>query len=562
MPVTFVTTPTTPNGYTIVAPGTHIFDTTASVFHDNGTGISIIDGTDVTTELFVNSTVVSGATTAYGIRSNGSDRIVIGATGSVYVSHEAVNNQAIRVEGTDTTVANAGTVSGAIGILANYSYADRTHVANTGDVLGRRIGVSIEGEENTLVNSGTISSQGIGVLSFQGGGRVENSGQITGGRDGNGGVGAAVWFDATASDPRNVLVNSGTITAQVHPTSGERFAVLDANFTTSSLVANTGGRVDVHNTGLIDGDVVLLDGEDRLYNFGTVIGAVGMGDDSDVVRNSGVIDGTVDLGAGNDVYNGSGTSDVSGGVYGSAGDDMLFGGNLADVMHGGDNADTVRGFDGDDSLTGDAGQDMLGGGNGNDTLDGGTENDTLNGGAGNDVLIGGNGNDSLFGGADDDNLTGNAKNDTLRGGTGDDTLDGGNDNDFLHGQQGNDVLLGSAGFDTLFGGGGDDNLDGGGRNDQLDGGTGNDTLTGSGGADRFIFGRNAGNDVVTDFTDGTDRIDLTAFGLQNFNALNTAGALNAEAGGVWIDLGVIGGSGTIWLDGVNLGQLDATDFLF
>lgn len=54
---------------------------------------------------------------------------------------------------------------------------------------------------------------------------------------------------------------------------------------------------------------------------------------------------------------------------------------------------------------------------------------------------------------------------------------------FLHGDLGND---------SLGGGGGDD---------RLDGGPGINTLTGNGGADKFIA---AGNDVITDFLDGTD----------------------------------------------------------
>ena len=37
--------------------------------------------------------------------------------------------------------------------------------------------------------------------------------------------------------------------------------------------------------------------------------------------------------------------------------------------------------------------------------------------------------------------------------------------------------------------------------------TDNDRLTGGAGADTFIFGRDHGDDVITDFTSGEDRID-------------------------------------------------------
>ena len=44
-----------------------------------------------------------------------------------------------------------------------------------------------------------------------------------------------------------------------------------------------------------------------------------------------------------------------------------------------------------------------------------------------------------------------------------------------------------------------------------DGASGDDTLRGGAGADNFVFDPNHGNDVVADFTDGKDLIDLSAF---------------------------------------------------
>ena len=61
-------------------------------------------------------------------------------------------------------------------------------------------------------------------------------------------------------------------------------------------------------------------------------------------------------------------------------------------------------------------------------------------------------------------------------------------------------------------------LNGGGGDDVLIGGKGDDTLTGGPGADTFLWQLgDAGHDVVTDFTPGTDRLDLSQL-LQGENA--------------------------------------------
>jgi len=91
---------------------------------------------------------------------------------------------------------------------------------------------------------------------------------------------------------------------------------------------------------------------------------------------------------------------------------------------------------------------------------------------------------------------------------------------------------------------------------------GNDTLTGGTGRDTFVFGLDSGLDTVTDFTDTKDMIDLTALGLSGFSDLTSANALSAVPVGVILNLSVLGGNGQVTLDGVNLADLDATDFIF
>jgi hypothetical protein len=90
--------------------------------------------------------------------------------------------------------------------------------------------------------------------------------------------------------------------------------------------------------------------------------------------------------------------------------------------------------------------------------------------------------------------------DSLTGASRPDLLDGGSGDDVLAGAGGGDVLMGQDGRDTLIGGAGPD---------RLIGGTGGDALAGGTGADVFVFSQAFGTDVVRDFQNSIDRVDLT-----------------------------------------------------
>lgn len=177
-------------------------------------------------------------------------------------------------------------------------------------------------------------------------------------------------------------------------------------------------------------------------------------------------------------------------VLGGAGADVINGGTGNDHLYGGGR--TAVAGDGADTISAGAGGDYLQGNAGDDQLDGGSGSDRIQGGQGNDNIVGGTGNDTTNGNLGNDTIAGNDGNDSLRGGQGNDSIAGGADND---------VVLGDLGTDTLSGG------------------TGIDFFTGGGDADLFVFANgdatfatfgNLANmtDAITDFVDGTDRIDL------------------------------------------------------
>lgn len=129
------------------------------------------------------------------------------------------------------------------------------------------------------------------------------------------------------------------------------------------------------------------------------------------------------------------------------------------------------------------------------------------------------------------------------------------DKDWMDGGSGNDTIRGNGGKDTLFGGDGDDRVTGGTGADILVGGAGNDELIGQrdGAADLFVFGAEDGTDVITNFENGRDRIEIES-GASRFADLDIdrVGAGSA----------VRFAETTIYVSGIRPADLTAADFLF
>ena len=251
---------------------------------------------------------------------------------------------------------------------------------------------------------------------------------------------------------------------------------------------------------------------------------------------------------------------------GGDGDDMLDGRAGADRLDGGLGVDTVSYSGSDEAVTVDLEAGTVAGGHAEGDVIVDVENvvgsgygDKLEGDDGANRLDGGDDDDYLLGNDGDDSLWGGAGYDLLVGGAGDDSLWGGAGNDYdLSGGAGDDQLWGGAGGDNLQGGAGDDRLSGDDGDDWLSGDAGNDRLSGGAGDDIFGFDFGHGDDIITDFTDGDDLIDLSGFNaLSGFDEL----VVSSDPDGVTIDLTAHLG-GTIRLEGFDIADLDAGDFQF
>ena len=137
--------------------------------------------------------------------------------------------------------------------------------------------------------------------------------------------------------------------------------------------------------------------------------------------------------------------------------------NIAQNIKGSNPSWTIKATDGDDTITG------------------GSKADSINGGDGADIINGGSGDDSIIGEDGKDTINGDNDNDYISGGYGADYLAGDSGNDIINGDNGNDIIIG---------------------------GYGNDTLTGGAGKNIFIYDDGDGNDVITDYTAGSDTIQI------------------------------------------------------
>jgi Ca2+-binding RTX toxin-like protein len=190
-----------------------------------------------------------------------------------------------------------------------------------------------------------------------------------------------------------------------------------------------------------------------------------------------------------------------------AGANDINGTNVGDYLAGLAGNDTVNALAGDDvidlsaGLSGQYGHDVVNGGDGTDLLYFGA---TMTKGVTVNLATG-----TVTGGAASSGATLTSIED-VSGSTFADRLTGDGIANKLSGEGGNDTLSGAAGNDNLAGGAGADNLNGGVGNDVLDGGSGSDALAGSAGNDTMAWG-------AGDSFNGGDGTDTLKVGSGNIN---------------------------------------------
>jgi Ca2+-binding RTX toxin-like protein len=396
------------------------------------------------------TTYINGYNVDENIVAQG-DQIVVTATGQIVNEDTTVPQDGIRdAEGTEQDV----------------------HALIFGEVHAQRIGINFRAT-NSEIRVGTtgIVDGGIYGISANMGTRVYNEGQVTG---------LEAGVIASLDDVR--IFNSGSISGQIGIFGNRE----DADHAVNTMVTNFGsvsgvligidlsyasnianhGTITAGSYGVVLGTQSSGD-KARLTNSGTITAAMAVEGNlgSETIVNTGLIDGDVNLRDGDDSYDGRGGL-VTGKVYLGTGNDTAHGGEGIDRLFGGDSDDPY--IDGNDVLYGEGGDDYLDGGSGADTLDGGTGADEMTGGFGDDTYvvdhIGDKVIESPYSGVDTvrssisyllgDNLenlaltglanltgTGNALVNTIVGNTGNNVLDGGAAADQMSGGAGDDTYI-------------------------------------------------------------------------------------------------------------------------
>lgn len=291
---------------------------------------------------------------------------------------------------------------------------------------------------------------------------------------------------------------------------------IDGGAGNDMLVGTAGDDLIVGGAGddRLDGSA----GDDR---FGILVGAGsdhflgGAGIDRILASADNAVIGIASL-SGIEAISSNGRTGIT--IAGTAGDDVLdFSAiTLSGIgrINAGTGNDIITGSAGADVIAGQGGDDILFGAGGNDVFEISTGGgiDTIDGGAGFDTIrfIAASATLTWTGVTDVEAVTANGlTGTTIAGGAGDDLLDF------------STVTL--TGIARLDGGAGADTIIGSAGNDRLFGNSGADRLTGGAGADVFDFDRvpesaPSAADRITDFTQGSDKIDLSTIDASSRNS--------------------------------------------
>lgn len=313
-----------------IAPNTGdiiIVEAGVTVSSEGGDALAGFSDTDLL--VLVNGVLVGSDN---GAEIGGGATVTIGATGALIGK-----SAGLWLNGSNSVVHNGGIIQSAgngpsfLDAAVSLNGTNGAAIHNDGTILGSGIGVDMSNSTGTiLTNAGSITA-GLEAITGDFGARIDNSGAITSAR--------AVAIDLSEAGTGMRLINSGTIAAPI------------------VAIEGTGSTDSARNTGTIDGDVALFNGNDRLSNRGEIFGNVDLGENDDLYRGlgDGLVEGTIFAGAGNDTVRGGNADDA---VNGGAGNDSILGGGGDDTLVGGEGNDTFVGGAGDDTLFGGPGADL------------------------------------------------------------------------------------------------------------------------------------------------------------------------------------------------------------
>lgn len=129
------------------------------------------------------------------------------------------------------------------------------------------------------------------------------------------------------------------------------------------------------------------------------------------------------------------------------------------------------------------------------------------------------------------------------------------------GTSGNDQITGGAANDILSGGDGDDMINGGNGNDKITGGDGDDKLKGGHGNDEFVFNNGDDTDIILDFEDSKDKIDLSNYTKSDGSKITFNDLSISKSGGDVKITGLDSGD-EILIRNISDTNITADDFIF
>jgi Ca2+-binding RTX toxin-like protein len=424
--------------------------------------------------------------------------------------------------GNPITVANdvtTTTISIASGTLTATTFTGATITNNGNDsVTITGTAAAINGALDGLIYAGTADYNGSMILSVTSTGSAVTTGNVA--------INMTPVVDITDDSVAYTPTSTGfcdtvpvTDTQAALTTTHDTFTI--GSTSTDTVIHGLGGNdtITTTSTGASNNSIVTLEGNDIITTTtveGKNVICAGDGDNTITTTVTGTGGNFVEMGKGNDTMT---TTNVDGHNTILAGD----GNNtITTTTTGTGNTKVVSGT-GNDTIT--TTNVVFG----TSTVLSGAGNDTVSTGAGADLVVSGSGNDTVT-------TTGGA--DIVLSGAGNDTVSTGEGSDIILSAAGNDIIAAAAGNDIIFSGSGDDRINAAGGADIIDSGSGDDIIwlgTVDGAEDVVIFGSTAaanGIDAITQFTSGSDKLNLSAMTTQTATT-EVTGNLTVTAGNVY-----------------------------